>query len=52
MCANYPEVRENDFFVRGNAKSLNKTRCCVDFNDYLDIYDSIKAYNRDEYFRS
>ena len=52
MCANHPEVREKNFFVRGNAESLNNMKCCVDFNDYLDIYDSIKAYNRNEYFRS
>ena len=48
----YPEVREEDFFVRGQDKSLNETRCCVVFDEYLDIYGSIKAYNRDEYFCS
>ena len=42
----YPEVRGWDFFVRGRDQRKNETRCCVDFNDYLDIYESIKAYNR------
>lgn len=52
MSASYPEIRGRDFFVRGWDESLNNVKCCVDFNDYLDIYDSIKAYNRYEYFRS
>ena len=42
----YPEIRGRNFFVRGQDKSLNETICCVKFDEYLDIYESIKAYNR------
>ena len=42
----YPEVRGENFFVRGRDQRKNYLRCCVDFYDYLDICDSIKSYNR------
>ena len=55
MCGNYlikkqshPEIRiipHRIFFVRGHAKSLNRTEMKVSIQDYLDLIESINIFN-------
>ena len=49
ISANYPEVRERNFFVRGDYKEKDTERIKVAFSEYLIIFELVKKYNEKFY---